>query len=474
MANILRKHRLNKHMMILLAVILFTGLLFIMTAQSAYAQETVLASGTDGNITWSAVYDDEAVYDAERAKTDPSFVGMRILYLSGKGDMEDYSDDGVHCAGTKYAPWHITMGYINGQEVYLNDYNKVVIGEGITSIGDCAFTYRTHWTWNYPPKEIVIPDSVTRIGDAAFYNASAERIIVPDSVKTIGVVAFNPKSTIVCSYGSAAYNYCIENNQLMEVTGLNVGFTVNGSTSATITKGQTVSYSLTPNIPDIVPTIKSEDPDLLSVDTENHTIAAIGSGYTGTIRAYFHGMSWEIKITVPESIDTAEIMIPSQVYTGSAVTPQPDVWFEGIILKNGTDYTISYENNVNAGTATAVFTGAGSYAGTKSVTFSINKASQPMKVSAKKTAKIKYSTLKKKAQTLKASKVMKITNYKGTLTYKKTKGNKKITVNQKTGKIKIAKKLKKGTYSVKIKVTASGNSNYKKGSKNVTVNIKVK
>ncbi len=456
-------------------LLLFTIVLIFTNTSNAYAQETVLASGTDGNISWRAVYDDEAVYDAERAKTDPSFGTMRILYLSGNGDMEDYNSSGVMCPGTKYAPWLINKGYLDGYEIpSLDSYNKIVIGDGIKSIGNCAFTYSTSFIWQFPPKEIIIPNSVTRIGTAAFYNSPSERIVVPDSVKTIGGVAFNPQSTIVCNYGSAAYDYCIQNEQLMEVTGLNVGFTVNGSTSATITKGQTVSYSLTSNIPDIVPTIKSEDPDLLSVDTENYTITAIGSGYTGTVKAYFHGMNWEIKITVPESIDTAEIMIPSQVYTGSAVTPQPDVWFEGIILKNGTDYTISYENNVNAGTATAVFTGVGSYAGTKSVTFSINKASQPMKVSAKKTAKIKYSTLKKKAQTLKASKVMKITKYKGTLTYKKTKGNKRITVNQKTGKIKIAKKLKKGTYSVKIKVTASGNSNYKKGSKTVTVNIKVK
>ena len=61
-----------------------------------------------------------------------------------------------------------------------------------------------------------------------------------------------------------------------------------------------------------------------------------------------------------------------------------------------------------------------------------------------------------------------------TITYKKIKGNKKITINKKTGKITIKKKTKKGTYKVKIKVKAAGNNQYLAGTKTVTVKIKVK
>ncbi len=42
-------------------------------------------------------------------------------------------------------------------------------------------------------------------------------------------------------------------------------------------------------------------------------------------------------------------------------------------LKVGTDYTVKYENNVNAGTATVTITGTGDYTGTKTLTFKINK-----------------------------------------------------------------------------------------------------
>ena len=101
------------------------------------------------------------------------------------------------------------------------------------------------------------------------------------------------------------------------------------------------------------------------------------------------------------------------------------------------------------------------------------KAKQPMTVKAK-TVKIKYSKLKKKAQTVKIRKALTVKKAKGKVTYKKKKGNKKITVNKKSGKIKIKKGLKKGTYPVKIKVTAAGTKNYKKGSRTVSVKIKVK
>ena len=43
-----------------------------------------------------------------------------------------------------------------------------------------------------------------------------------------------------------------------------------------------------------------------------------------------------------------------------------------------------------------------------------------------------------------------------------------------TGKVTVKKKLKKGTYKIKVKVTAAGNSNYKALTRTVTFKIKVK
>ena len=67
--------------------------------------------------------------------------------------------------------------------------------------------------------------------------------------------------------------------------------------------------------------------------------------------------------------------IAEQAYTGSAVKPTPAVKVGSKTLKSGTDYTLSYKNNTNAGTATVTVAGRGNYAGTKSVTFKIAPAS---------------------------------------------------------------------------------------------------
>ena len=101
------------------------------------------------------------------------------------------------------------------------------------------------------------------------------------------------------------------------------------------------------------------------------------------------------------------------------------------------------------------------------------KLKNPMTVGAK-TAAVKYSKLKKKNQILTVSKVLKIKNAKGTIRFKKLKGNSKITVNTATGKVTVKKGLKKGKYNIKVKVTDSGNDSYKEGAKTVTFRIWVK
>lgn len=93
-----------------------------------------------------------------------------------------------------------------------------------------------------------------------------------------------------------------------------------------------------------------------------------------------------------------------------------------------------------------------------------------------KTVKIKASKLKKKSLKIKASKAIKITASAGKLSYKKVgvspkKKKSSFKVNKKTGKITVKKGLKKGTYKLKIKVTAAGDKTYASKSKTVTCKI---
>ena len=95
-----------------------------------------------------------------------------------------------------------------------------------------------------------------------------------------------------------------------------------------------------------------------------------------------------------------------------------------------------------------------------------------------KTAKVKYKMLRKKKQTLAASKVINgVSTGRGKMTFKKLSGNKKISINSSTGKVTIKKKglKKRKTYKVKVKIFAAGNHGYDPSTEQtVTFKIKVK
>lgn len=58
-------------------------------------------------------------------------------------------------------------------------------------------------------------------------------------------------------------------------------------------------------------------------------------------------------------------------YTGNPVEPTFTVKSGSTELRDGTDYSIAFDNNIEVGTATAIITGKGDYAGIKKVTFKI-------------------------------------------------------------------------------------------------------
>ena len=97
-----------------------------------------------------------------------------------------------------------------------------------------------------------------------------------------------------------------------------------------------------------------------------------------------------------------------------------------------------------------------------------------------KSPTVKFNKLKKKNQTIEVGSAMTVSKAQGTVTYTLISANKGkknfkkyFSVDKKTGKITVKKKLAKGTYKVAIKVNAAGNTYYKAGAKTVTVNIKV-
>jgi len=63
--------------------------------------------------------------------------------------------------------------------------------------------------------------------------------------------------------------------------------------------------------------------------------------------------------------------IPNKAYTGKAIKPRPAVKYGKKKLKRKRDYTLSYQNNIRAGTATVTVTCKGNYEGTATATFRI-------------------------------------------------------------------------------------------------------
>ena len=103
----------------------------------------------------------------------------------------------------------------------------------------------------------------------------------------------------------------------------------------------------------------------------------------------------------------------------------------------------------------------------------VAKARNPIAATAV-TRTAKLATVKKRAVTV--ARPMSVSKARGKVTYAKVaKGSAKcLTVNKSTGKVAVKRGTKKGTYKIKIKVTAAGNANYKAGSKTVVCKVTVK
>lgn len=88
----------------------------------------------------------------------------------------------------------------------------------------------------------------------------------------------------------------------------------------------------------------------------------------------------------PTSIAGATVTVNGTfTYDGNAKTPDPVVVLNGETLIKDTDYTVSYAENVNAGTATVTVTGKGNYSGTASGEYEITKREITIIVDAKNT-----------------------------------------------------------------------------------------
>lgn len=101
--------------------------------------------------------------------------------------------------------------------------------------------------------------------------------------------------------------------------------------------------------------------------TATVTISPVaGSMYTGS-----NSTTFDISRELTDGTASITLIDTSFVYTGSEIRPAAAVMYGDRTLTEGTDYAISYVNNVNAGTATIQVTGIGAFTGTLTTQFTI-------------------------------------------------------------------------------------------------------
>ena len=224
----------------------------------------------------------------------------------------------------------------------------------------------------------------------------------------------------------------------------------------------------------------------INAGTASVTLTGLGN-YAGTLQGSF---TIARAPSAPSDTATAKTAITKvtlaktrYTYNGKAKKPGVTVKAGGKTLKRGRDYTVKYARNKAASTATekatVTVTGIGDYKGSITKKFTIAKAANPLKA-AGKTKAVSRSALCKGAVAVKGS--VKLTRKaQGKVTYSITKAlrgskdfKRSFSINAKTGQITVKRCTCKGTYKIRIKVSAKGNANYKSAAKTVTATIRVK
>ncbi len=140
--------------------------------------------------------------------------------------------------------------------------------------------------------------------------------------------------------------------------------------------GKTYHYSLTILVDeehkDYFP--KHFEDIVLVVNGEKHMCVGTDIGYDG--EKYFFQCDEILSITIPNNIEDENVSLvtDSFEYTGSEIKADVVVVVDEETLRDGEDYTLSYDNNVEVGSATVTVKGIGRYGGTVNKTFTINKA----------------------------------------------------------------------------------------------------
>ncbi|MCL2652281.1 MAG: bacterial Ig-like domain-containing protein [Propionibacteriaceae bacterium] len=197
---------------------------------------------------------------------------------------------------------------------------------------------------------------------------------------TASVTTDPAAGTIMATPGNQSVTISYTEGGVTRTASVSVTVNLIDLSSATVTVSGPAAYTgaaLTPTVTVSlggIALVQSQDYTVTYYNNTNAgtaTVTITGAGnYTGTITQQF---------TISPRVITFNIdALPDHAYTGAPITP-PVVARDGTTPVPTTDYTVSYTNNVNVGTATVNITGTGNYAGsTGTTTFTITGSAPPV------------------------------------------------------------------------------------------------
>jgi len=236
------------------------------------------------------------------------------------------------------------------------------------------------------------------------------------------------------------------------------GFFVDWAQKGSAT-GYDVEYSVNANMSGAVSKhLTANKPDTLTVNglSGDKTYYVRVRSYTNVNGKVYYGAWSDVKSikTANNDITKATVSgISTKAFTGKAITQNVTVKVGNTVLKNGTDYTVSYSNNKKVGKATVKITGKGKYGGVITKTFKINPAKQ----------EIQKLTAKSKAFFVDWAQKGSATGYEiQYATNSKFTSAKKVTItNNKTDKTTVSKLSANKKYYVRVRsYTTVGGTKY--------------
>ena len=121
-----------------------------------------------------------------------------------------------------------------------------------------------------------------------------------------------------------------------------------------------------------------DDEDYILNVTHEDVIGCTVTDRFGNTKTVYYNITFSSR----KDLSTAAVTLSESSYTydGKEKKPAVTVTFKGNKLTEGTDYTVAYSDNINAGQAKVTVTAAGEYTGSNVKTFTIAKAAQPLSV----------------------------------------------------------------------------------------------